>query len=294
MPTPFTCPHCGVSAHVDDQDAGRTWECASCGRTVTSPTVGHSSPDGSHAATPTPRSGSFLLKAFLVVLACGGLAILLLPSPEALREASRRRQCCNNLKQIALAMHDYREAFKCLPPAAITDEDGRPMQSWRLAILAFVEQGPLCERYNAAEPWDSPSNQTLLDARPRCYACPSDTELGPARTSYAMIVGEGTVGGKPNEVVTLADIPDGAMNTICVIEVVGAGLKWTEPRDMTVDEAIAYITHPEASGLKHAHPGGVNALFADGSVHFIPKTIDPQTLRNLLTRDDGQKVELDF
>ena len=236
----------------------------------------------------------FLLKALLVVLACGGLAFLLLPSPGALREASRRRQCCNNLKQIALAMHDYRETFKCLPPAIITDEDGCPMRSWRVAILPFVEESPLYEQYHGDESWDGSSNQMLLAARPDCYACPSDTELGPAQTSYAMIVGEGTVGGQPNEVVTLADIADGAMNTISVIEVVGAGLKWTEPRDMTVDEAIAYITHPEASGLKHAHPGGINAVFADGSVHFIPKTIDPQTLRNLLTRDDGQNVEFDF
>ena len=63
---------------------------------------------------------------------------------------------------------------------------------------------------------------------------------------YVMIAGTGTIGGEPNEVVKMSDIKDGTSNTIMAIEVAGSGISWLEPRDMTVDEAIAYITNPGA------------------------------------------------
>jgi prepilin-type processing-associated H-X9-DG protein len=111
-------------------------------------------------------------------------------------------------------------------------------------------------------------------------------------TSYVMIVGERTIGGTPNETVRMSSVKDGTSNTILAIEVAASGIHWMEPRDMTVDEAVDYITNPEASGQRHAHPGGVNVLLCDGSVQFIAETIDPQTLRALLTRDDGQAVSI--
>jgi prepilin-type processing-associated H-X9-DG protein len=122
------------------------------------------------------------------------------------------------------------------------------------------------------------------------YLCPSDVSAGPSDTSYVMIVGEGTLGGVPNEVVRFRDIIDGTSNTILAIEVAASGIHWLEPRDMTVEEAITYITNPAASGHQHVHPGGVNVVFADLSVQFLAESIDPQTLRLLLTRDDGQAV----
>ena len=291
MPIPFTCPHCGCFTNVDDQYAGQTGPCASCGQTITVPAAGA----GSSAIAPPSRSstgpGTLLAIALVGLLVCGGLVVLLLPATESAREAARRSQCTNNLKQIALAFHNYHDEYKCFPTAVIADEDDVPLHSWRVAILPYLEQTPLFDLYNFDESWDSQSNQTLRVACPRCYTCPSDGNLGPDEINYVMIVGKGTVGGEPNETVTFADITDGTSNTILAIEVAGAGICWMEPRDMTVDEAIAYITNPEASGLKHVHPGGINAAFADGSVHFISETTDPQTLRNLLTRDDGQTVD---
>ena len=288
MPIPFTCPHCGTSTHVDDQYAGQTGPCGSCGRTITVPPLESFSADRGRQSKGARWTWVTTVLWFLF---CAGVVASLLPAPEGAREASRRSQCIHNLKEIGFALHNYHDEYKSFPAAVSTGEDDVPWRSWRVAILPYMEQEPLYEQYNSDEPWDSPSNRTLFASRPYCFTCPSDDKLGAEESSYVMIVGTGTVGGEPNEVVTIADIPDGTSNTIMGIEVAGAGICWMEPRDMTIDEAIAYITNPEASGLKHAHPAGIHALFADGSVHFIPKTIDPQTLRNLLTRDDGQKVD---
>jgi prepilin-type processing-associated H-X9-DG protein len=279
---------------VDDRFAGQTGPCSSCGQTITIPAGPASYP----AYRPPQRSSSGLgiglvlaIVAAVVLVCGGGLVALLLPAVQAGREAARRAQCTNNLKQIAIAMHNYHDTYKCFPSAVLTDEDGNPMRSWRVAILPFVEQGVVYDSYNFDEPWDSPSNQVLAGNRSTVYACPSDPVVGPYETSYVMIAGKGTVGGEPNEVVTFAEITDGTSNTIMAIEVAGSGISWMEPRDMTVDEAIAYITNPSATGQQHVHPGGVNVAMADGSVRFVSSSISPQVLQSMLTRDDGQRVD---
>jgi prepilin-type processing-associated H-X9-DG protein len=248
---------------------------------------------------PAPPAGSSSSPAIAIVLAvvvaavllCGlGLVALMLPAVGAAREAARRSQCTNNLKQIGLAMHNYHDVYGSLPPAVITDEDGQPMRSWRVAVLPFLESAPTYDQYDSNEPWDGPNNRALEDARTSVYVCPSDIPTGPFDTSYVMIVGKGTLGGAPNEAVRFQDVTDGLSNTILAIEVAESGIHWMEPRDMTVDEAVAYITDPWASGGRHAHPGGVNVLLGDGSVSFLSESTDPQTLRLLLTRDDGQPI----
>ena len=291
MPIDFTCPHCGHRTNVDDRYAGQTGPCASCGKIITVPHSGAAPlhlPPGRPA--PGPTLGVVLAVAAVAVLVCGGIVALFLPALGGANVAARRSQCVNNLKQIGLAMHNYHDTYKCFPPAVITDKDGQPMRSWRIAVLPFMESTPLCDQYDFDEPWDAPSNRALHGARPLAYVCPSDSPTGPFDTSYVMIVGKGTLGGVPNEAVRFPDITDGTANTILAIEVAQSGINWLEPRDMTVDEAVAYITDPGASGGRHAHPGGVNVLFADGSVRFLSESLDPQTLRLLMTRDDGQAL----
>jgi prepilin-type processing-associated H-X9-DG protein len=101
-----------------------------------------------------------------------------------------------------------------------------------------------------------------------------------------MVVGEGTVGGEPNEAVSFEDITDYTSNTIMSIEVTDSGIPWLEPRDMTVEQAVDYITNPAVSDRKHAHPGGVMALMADGSVRFIEETTARNHLQSLMRRND--------
>jgi prepilin-type processing-associated H-X9-DG protein len=229
------------------------------------------------------------------VLVFGGILVaLLLPAVQAAREAARRSQCTNNLKQIGLAMHNYHDSNKCFPPAVITNEDGLPMRSWRTAILPYIDSNPFYDMYDFNVPWDDPNNQNLMSMPVMVYRCPSAPPSSGTfplcETNYVMVAGKGTLGGEPNEAVKISDITDGTSNTILAIEVGGAGIHWMEPRDVTVEEAVAFITNRSAGRFGQTHPGGINVLMADGSVRFISNSIDPGMLRALLTRDGGEAV----
>ena len=291
MPIPFTCPHCGFQTNVAEQYAGLSGPCAGCGRTVTVPiVVGVPGPAAQGAGAGTTILIVVLVVAVVLGLfACGGVA-LLLPAVQAAREAARRSQCNNNLKQIALALLNYESTYKCFPPAVITDKDGRPMRSWRVAILPFLEQRPLYDQYDFNQPWDSPRNRTLTNVRIPVYQCPSSPNPSSTETNYVMISGKGTIGGLPNEKVTMADVTDGTSNTILVVEVVGTGIPWMEPKDLTIDELSGRLNDGSGKCISSNHPGGATVALADGSVRFLSNALPPQVLRWLILRNDGQAV----
>ncbi len=148
MPIPFTCPHCGLETTVADQYAGQTGPCSRCGKPITVPGTA-AVPGAPFYPPPKPASKLPVLIIALavavpVMLVCGGILIaLLLPAVQAAREAARRAQCQNNLKQIGLALLNYESTFRSFPPAVFTDDHGKPMKSWRVAILPFLEQQAL-------------------------------------------------------------------------------------------------------------------------------------------------------
>ena len=235
-----------------------------------------------------------LIELLVVIAIIAILASMLLPALSSARERARSISCTNNLKQIAIGMHNYHDTYKTFPAAVLTDEDGRPMRSWRVAILPFVQQQGLFSQYDFDVPWDDPNNAPLMNVPLMAYKCPSDPPASGALplcdSNYVMVVGKSTLGGEPNEGVKIADIKDGTSNTIMVIEVGQSGIHWMEPRDVTVEEAITFLTNPAASPFRQVHPGGANVALADGSVRFISSSINPGMLRIMLTRDDGQAV----
>jgi prepilin-type N-terminal cleavage/methylation domain-containing protein/prepilin-type processing-associated H-X9-DG protein len=93
------------------------------------------------------RSGFTLVELLVVIAIIGVLIALLLPAVQAAREAARRTQCANNLKQFGLGIHNYHDTFKVLPPAA-TAWDTPPKVSWLVRILPFTEQTALYEKLN--------------------------------------------------------------------------------------------------------------------------------------------------
>ena len=198
----------------------------------------------------------------------GVLVGLLLPAVQAAREAARRAQCVNNLKQIGLAMHNYASANNAFPKPAITGEQGKALLSWRVAILPYIQQQGLYEKFKLDEPWDSPHNKALLKEMPSFYLCPSRTVTEPFTTTLRVFKGEGAL-FEGAHATRLADITDGTSNTLMVVEAEEA-VPWTKPDDLPFDPAAV----PSLFGAGSRHPGGFNTLFADGSVRFIKRTID--------------------
>jgi hypothetical protein len=300
MPIPFTCPHCGLETSVADQYAGQSGPCSGCGQTVTVPAFSGAAP---FAAPVAPAKSSMSVGlivlivvlvllvpvGFLFLLVCSGMLTgLSLPAVQAAREAARRAQCTNNLKQIGLAMHNYHDTYKCFPPAYIPDEDGEPMHSWRVLILPFMEQGYVYDQYNFDEPWDSPANLALADTMINPYQCPSSPASDLSETSYAVIEGPGALFDGPNAY-KISDVTDGTSNTIMVVEVAGSGIHWMEPRDLELEQLDLQINGPNGD-IQSNHPGGVNATIADGSVRFLSETIDSGILDALITRSGGERV----
>jgi hypothetical protein len=212
----------------------------------------------------------------------GVLVALLLPAVQAARESARRLQSSNNLKQISLAMHGIHSAHGALPPAAIRDQAGKPLLSWRVQILPYLEQQDLYDQFHLDEPWDSEHNKKLLEKMPAVYRNPN-TPSG-STTNYLAVTGKGTMfdGAKG---ISFDHVKDGLTNTIMVVEAdPDRAVEWTRPSDLEVD-----FERPLA-GLGHLRAGGFQATLGDGSVHFISNSIDPQVLKALFTRSGREVV----
>jgi prepilin-type processing-associated H-X9-DG protein len=219
--------------------------------------------------------------------ASGVLIALLLPAAQSAREAARRAQCVNNLRQIALALHNYHDANNAFPKPAITGKDGKPLLSWRVAILPYIEQNELYNRFHLDEPWDSPHNKALLKEMPATYQCPSRPVREPFTTAYRVFSGKGAL-FEDDLGTTIAHVTDGTSNTMMVVESLEE-VAWTKPDELKFDPAAK----PSLYGAGSSHPGGFNTAFADGSVRFIKISINPGVFRNLITRAGGEVISAD-
>jgi prepilin-type N-terminal cleavage/methylation domain-containing protein/prepilin-type processing-associated H-X9-DG protein len=128
-----------------------------------------------YAARKSNRPGGFTLVELLVVIAIIGILIaLLLPAVQAAREAARRLRCTNNLKQLALAMQSYHDAYGCFPYGAL----GSHQMSWRVSILPYIEEENLYERFNFRITSLAGSANLAVALTPvNGFFCPSATNL---------------------------------------------------------------------------------------------------------------------
>jgi hypothetical protein len=213
----------------------------------------------------------------------GVMVGLLLPAIQAAREAARRMSASNNLKQIGLAIHNYHAAYNKLPPAAIVDEDGKPLLSWRVAILPFLEQQALYEQFHLDEPWDSPHNKPLSLMLPAVYVDPS-APLEPGYTVFEAPVGDEYI-FRANEGNSFRNITDGLSNSIMVMEVGrDNAVIWSKPDDIEID-----LDDP-LEGMGNVHQGGFHVLMGDGAVRFVANSIDPDLFKGLLTSAGGEVI----
>lgn len=203
------------------------------------------------------------------------------------REGAARAQSSNNLKQIGLAMHSYNDAYNSFPPAAVVDKKGKPMLSWRVLILPYIEQDQLFKLFKLDEPWDGPNNIKLLDKMPRIYALPTPTKAKANETHYRVFVGNGAMfdylqGPK------IADITDGTSNTILVATAADP-VPWTKPDELAFDpdkdmkQLLGFLSNDVCM-----------TAFADGSVRALSKKISKATLNGTITRSGGEVLGSDF
>ena len=201
------------------------------------------------------RQGFTLIELLVVIAIIAVLIALLLPAVQAAREAARRIQCTNNLKQIGLAIHGYHDAIGGFPPGYLSksgsDGDNSGLGwGWAAMILPQIEQGPLFNSINFGRAIEALENSTSRLTQIGGFFCPSDASLKPtftvyddgttsttlgtaicdvASSDYVGCFGTGDVSGIPgrdygeglffrNRSVRIAEIIDGTSQTLAVGE----------------------------------------------------------------------------
>ncbi len=208
-----------------------------------------------------------------------------LPAVQKARNAASRMQSMNNLKQIGLAMHNYHDTHGTFPPAAICDKKGKPLLSWRVAILPFIEQDNLYKQFKLDEPWDSEHNKKFSETAIKTYMDPRADYTGKTHhTHYKVFVGGGspfdTLGSKK-----IQNITDGSSNTIMAVAA-GDAVPWAKPDDFPFDPK------KDVPDVKKPF-GELLMLFCDGSVRMVrPEQVkDFDGLMKLLIQaDDGTPI----
>jgi len=208
---------------------------------------------------------------------------------DAGRTAAARQRSMNHLKQIMLAMHNLHDLKGGFPAAAIQSADGKPLLSWRVALLPLLEQEALYKQFHLDEPWDSEHNKKLLDKMPDVYRATTAPGNPQAKTTSVLALVGPHAALEPGRPRKLREITDGTSNTITVVEM-KTDIPWTKPDDLAFDPAKDL---PKIEGY---HPGGGGtgfiAGFADGHVRFISPQVDPELLKKLMTIDGREPVSL--
>ena len=222
------------------------------------------------------------------------IGAMMTDAAKKVQEAAARMQDSNNLKQIGIALHAYHDTTGSVvihgagpggkPLANATQ---KPLLSWRVAILPYVEQENLYKQFKLDEPWDSEHNKKLIPQMPKLFA-PAKKPVKPGYTHLQMVVGPNAM-QLPSE--SLLRITDGTSNTIAVVEA-AEPVVWTKPDDvMLPGKDLPKDLKKKFGGL---HPNGFNVLLWDGSVRFVSNSISERTLGLLLNPRDGQPIPGDW
>lgn len=234
------------------------------------------------------------------------LVALLLPAVQQAREAARRTQSKNNLKQLALAMHNYADTYGHFPQGTVENEKLTPEErlSWGYSVLPYMEQAPLYNSMNAEEGWQSDANAKALQAKIPSFQNPSQSgpRVNPSAGDYVAISGIGEDSAllendDPkagifgyNRVTQFRDITDGTSNTLLIMDSSEPNESFLAGGRATVRgfSQSPYLNGPD--GIGSPHTGVVQACLADGSVRAISVNIDETVLEALATKAGGEVI----
>ena len=203
--------------------------------------------------------------------------------PDRQADARQRIRSANNLKQIMIAIHNYHDTNGFLP-RDIADKNGKPLLSWRVLLLPYIEQDNLYKAFKLDEAWDSDTNKKLLAKMPDVYKVGIEPK-GATETYYQGFAGPGTA-FEPGKKLTLASVTDGTSNTVGVIEA-GPPVEWTKPAD------IAYDPKKPFPKLDGPFRNVVMAGMMDGSAFPFKPDLKPEVFRDFVERADGSVVDID-
>ena len=266
------------------------------------------------------RRGFSLVELLVVIAIIGVLVALLLPAIQAAREAARRSQCQNHLRQLGVAVLNYEGAYKRLPPSVAIDFDTADPPAnngaWGVhgRILPFLEEGALADKLDLTKAWD---NQTPIDGlKIDVFVCPSDTDAPMIRdpgsdrvklysTTYGFNMGAWFVfdpatmqGGDgvfyPNSFLRMAQIEDGTSKTLLAAEVKA----WTSytrnggPASTTIPDTVTAASLQVASGPDYKNTG--HTEWPDGRVHHtgFTSTLPPNSV--VTYSRGGETFDADF
>jgi len=245
------------------------------------------------------RSGFSWGELILVIAIIGIIIGMALPSVRRIRPAAYRVTHINSMRQICLAFHNYESAYGHFPPAYIADENGKPMHSWRVLILPFIEENAVYEQYDFDEPWDGPNNSKLVDklSYQGFFNFLGDDQN---QTGFKLVTGPGAVfgdGRKP----TFGDIKAGSSNTIMLVDDNTKRVNWMSPEDVSIDEVTKLfdIKNKDAniSMVEETKFGKTSYYFSsvglfDGSAQSTGFLDDPSVMREYFTADAIPAVPL--
>lgn len=296
----------------------------------------------------------FTIVELLTVMAIIGLLVaILLPAVQAARESARRTDCVSRLKQIGIALQNYHDAQRSLPPGYVsgftsTGDDTGPGWGWAAFLLPQLEQRPAFDSIRFVLPIQASANARARLVEVPIFLCPSDSRAAPwwawtrdpstgapiaricqvAPSNYVGMYGDSEPGVDGNGLffrnsgIRLRDITDGLSQTIAVGERshdFGEATWVGSVTDAVLfpddGDAIGYARAENSTGMVLGHAGegfgpgdpngdvnqfysrhgkGVNFLFADGHVRYLPVSINYRSYLAMSTRAGGDFVSASY
>ncbi len=307
MPFYFTCPYCFKKTLVDEALAGSKGPCVSCGKLITVPEPPRKQPEASRPLGSTyvgpdqlkkraeyklwlVRAGSLILG----VVAVSMVAIYgFWPTVKGLKARRDAIACMNNLQRIAKALNSYAAEHGTYPTPTVVDSTGKPLYSWRVLILPYLDEAGLHASFNLSEPWDSESNSQLIPRCPEVFISPGVGGIrGLSETSYVLLTGTGSIFPTSGPL-SPPQVSDGLSKTLLVVETKNSVHEWSKPFDIDIAQLNSRIgaTGPNSIGGNHAE--GATAAFADGNAAWLPADLPPTILDAVISPNGNEAIPID-
>lgn len=300
MPVLFTCPHCKSKTLVEPEFLGHAGACADCGKPITVPALqedGRAVLAASQGTTRTKRLRWIGITCVVVLSLIGATALLVRYGDEGYSQVRAnivRGGCRNNARLIAQALNAYADDYKTYPPPIVTDSKGKPLYSWRVLLLPYLQQQALYDKFALAEPWDSETNHPLAYSIPSVYSSPASSGWG--EYSYGLITGPGTLFPQSGPLGP-DDISDPLQLTLLVVEMArppNSQQVWTQPGDLDFSAMVPAIGMQPGVEIGGNHKGGAVAATCDGRDHFLPDSLSASEIAALITPNGGEPLRDDL